>query len=90
MRRHLRYSTRCRRDIKRAAKRGKDIGKMESLIELLQAGDPLPARYRDHPLRGKWQGYMECHIEPDWLLVYERDETLLMVVATGTHADLFE
>jgi mRNA interferase YafQ len=90
MRLLLRYSTRCRRDIKRVSKRGKDIKKMEQVIDMLQAGEVLPARYRDHPLKGEWQGYMECHIEPDWLMVYQRHENLLIVMATGTHADLFE
>lgn len=90
MRLLLHYSTRCRRDIKRSAKRGKDIGKMEQVIDMLQVGEVLPTRYRVHPLKGEWQGYMECHIEPDWLMVYQRHENLLIVMATGTHADLFE
>ena len=57
-----------RRDVRRAAKRGKDMSKLRELIQLLVAETRLPERYKDHPLRGNWRGYRDAHIEPDWLL----------------------
>lgn len=64
------YSTQFRRDVKRVQKRGKDMQKLRSLLELLIAADPLPPNYRDHPLKNDWAGYRDAHIEPDWLLIY--------------------
>ena len=64
------YSTQFRRDVKRAGKRGKDMGKLKTLLALLIAGDPLPARYKDHPLKLNWTGYRNAHVEPDWVLIY--------------------
>ena len=63
--------------------------KLRELILLLVAGDPLPRQYKDHPLTGDWKGFRECHIEPDWLLIYKIDSDDLYLVRTGTHADLF-
>jgi mRNA interferase YafQ len=79
-----------RRDVKRAQKRGKDMSKLRELILLLLAEDPLPERYRHHPLRGNWKGYREAHIEPDWLLIYRIAGDELHLVRTGSHADLFD
>jgi mRNA interferase YafQ len=79
-----------RKDVKQAQKRGKDMGKLRELILLLLEGDPLPPRYKDHPLRGNWQHHRDCHIEPDWLLIYKIAGDDLHLVRTGTHADLFE
>ena len=79
-----------RRDVRRALKRGKDMGKLRDLILLLLAGSPLPERYRDHPLKGDWKGYRDAHIEPDWLLIYRVVGDELQLVRTGTHADLFD
>ena len=56
---------------------------------LLMEGDPLPLRYKDHPLGGEWIRYRDCHIEPDWLLIYKIEEDDLYLVRTGTHSDLF-
>jgi mRNA interferase YafQ len=78
-----------RRDVKLAQKRGKDIAKLREVILLLIDGVPLPARYRDHSLGGDWKHYRECHIEPDWLLIYKIDRDDLHFVRTGTHSDLF-
>lgn len=83
-------SGRFKRDVKRAAKRGKDIQKLREVIDLLQSEAPLPARYRDHPLRGPWSGWRDLHIEPDWLLIYRVAQGRLELVASGTHADLFD
>lgn len=85
-------TTRFRRDIKRMHRRGKDLEKIKGIIRLLVAQTPLPERMRDHVLVGDWQGYRECHIEPDWLLIYRSDAEAgtLTLVRTGSHADLFD
>jgi len=83
-------SGRFRRDVKRAAKRGKDIAKLAATIDLLLTGGALPANYHDHPLRGDWKGFRDLHIEPDWLLLYRVDGDELQLARTGTHADLFD
>lgn len=81
-----------KRDVKRIVKRGKDISKLITVLDLLASGQPLPARYYDHPLKGDMRGYRECHIEGDWLLVYQVFENKLILSAsgTGTHSDLFD
>ena len=78
-----------RRDVKLAQKRGKDTAKLREVIRLLIAGQPLPARYKDHPLGGPWSQHRDCHIEPDWLLLYKVIGDDLYLVRTGTHSDLF-
>ena len=83
-------SAQFRRDVKRAGKRGKDLARLRALLERLLAAGNLPARYRDHPLKGEWQGWRDAHIEPDWLLIYRVVGDELQLARTGTHADLFE
>ncbi len=75
-----------------AAKRGLDISLLEEIVEKLQLGITLDAKYKDHSLSGNYKGCRECHIQPDWLLVYliENDILTLTLVDTGTHADLFK
>ncbi|HUY68542.1 MAG TPA: type II toxin-antitoxin system YafQ family toxin [Alphaproteobacteria bacterium] len=80
----------CKKDIKRAHKRGKDMRKFWGVVELLQKQLPLEARHRDHPLKGEWSPCRDCHIEPDWLLIYYVKAGFLYLARTGTHADLFE
>ena len=70
-------------------KRGKKIDKLDAVILMLVNGDPLPARYRDHTLRGNFVGFRDCHIEPDWLLIYKIDEPFVIFERTGTHSDIF-
>ena len=82
-------STQFKRDVKLAGKRGKDMAKLRELILLLVEDSPLPPRYRDHALGSAWKHHRDCHIEPDWLLVYKIDGNDLYLVRTGTHADLF-
>ena len=77
------------RDIKRAGKRGKDLDKLWRIVESLSRGEPLAARHRPHRLSGEWNRFWECHIEPDWLLIWDETETSLILVRTGSHADLF-
>ena len=73
------------------AKRGKDISKLETCLELLSSGAELPEAYRNHPLAGAYIGNWECHIEPDWLLIYRlfQQELILVAMETGTHSYLF-
>lgn len=78
-----------RRDVKLAERRGKDMTKLRELILLLIEGEPLPPRYKDHSLGGDWKHHRDCHIEPDWLLLYKIDGADLYLVRTGTHSDLF-
>ena len=78
-----------RRDVKLAERRGKDTTKLRELILLLIEGEPLPPRYKDHSLGGDWKHHRDCHIEPDWLLLYKIDGSDLYLVRTGTHSDLF-
>ncbi|MBB5056701.1 mRNA interferase YafQ [Granulicella aggregans] len=85
------YSSQFKRDVKRAQRRGKDVGKLKELLSLLIEDNPLPARYKDHPLRNNWVGYRDAHIEPDWLLIYAYvNEATIRFERTGTHSDLFD
>lgn len=79
------------RDVKRLQKRGYDMNLLTEVIKLLAAGEKLPVRYRDHELQGDYVGCRECHITPDWLLIYEfeQDQLILYLTRTGTHSDLF-
>lgn len=80
-----------RKDYKRALKRGLDIALLDRIVAALADGRPLPPRHRDHALTGDWVGWRECHIQPDWLLVYliEDDILVLTLTRTGSHSDLF-
>jgi mRNA interferase YafQ len=83
-------STAFRKDVKRAHKRGYDVQKLEAIIKKLQRGETLPSSNRAHPLKGEWKGYWDCHIEPDWLLIYNLTADEVRLARTGTHADLFK
>jgi len=83
-------TTQFKKDVKLAQKRGKDIDKLKEVLQLLVNGLPLPARLRDHFLIGQYKGTRECHIEPDWLLIYEDPEEEVVLIRTGSHNDLFE
>ncbi len=87
----VKYSSRFKKGLKLAVKRGLDISILEEVVEKLKARYPLDVKYKDHPLSGNYKGYRECHIQPDWLLIYliEDDILTLTLVDTGTHADLF-
>ena len=78
-----------KKDLKRVKKRGKNIDKLEVIVNCLQAGNNLEIRYRNHQLTGNWSSYWECHIEPDWLLIYQRNSTELILIRTGSHSDIF-
>jgi mRNA interferase YafQ len=85
------FTGQFKRDVKRAKKRGKDPAALQAVLEFLIDGEPLPPRYRDHTLGGNWVRHGECHIEPDWLLIYKLvDEGRgVRFERTGTHSDLF-
>lgn len=87
--RNLIRGAQFKRDVKLAERRGKDLAKLRELILLLVEGDPVPPRYKDHALSGNWKHHRDCHIEPDWLLLYKIDGDDLHLVRTGTHSDLF-
>lgn len=84
-------TTQFKKDLKLAQKRGYDIKTITAVIKKLAAGEPLPEKNRDHALTGNYKNCRECHIAPDWLLIYEIVETelILYLTRTGTHADLF-
>ena len=77
--------------MKRARKRGQDLAKLKAILDLLIEGNPLPALYKDHPLRGEFTGSRDCHIGPDWILIYTLKDngTHVCFERTGTHSDLF-
>lgn len=85
----IEQTAKFKKDVKRAKKRGKQFSDFKRVIDLLALGKPLAAKYRDHALVGGYKGSCECHIEPDWLLIYELTEDELVLVRTGSHADLF-
>lgn len=80
-----------KKDYKRALKRKKNVHLLEDIVELLAMEEPLPEKHRDHELSGNWAGHRECHIEPDWLLIYRIDNGILVLTLarTGSHNDLF-
>ena len=84
-------TARFSKDLKRVEKRGYKIDLLTTVIKKLAAGEPLDAKYRDHPLKGNYENCRECHITPDWLLIYEifDKELILYLTRTGTHSDLF-
>ncbi|MDM8567940.1 type II toxin-antitoxin system YafQ family toxin [Thiotrichales bacterium HSG1] len=77
------------KNLKKMLKRGKDKEKLKAVINFLMTQQPLPPKYKDHILVGNWQGFRECHIEPNWLLIYQITTEKLILTDTGTHADLF-
>lgn len=87
----VRYSNKFKRDFKIIVKRGYDVTLFENVLEILRAEKPLPEKYCDHALKGEYMGHRECHISPDWLLIYkvENDMITLSLTRTGTHSDLF-
>jgi len=77
------------KDVRRIRKQGKDLDKLEAIVDLLQQQEQLPPRCRPHPLRGDWTGHWDCHVAPDWLLLYKLTEKELVLVRTGSHTELF-
>lgn len=81
---------RCKKDMKLAGRRGKDMRKFWGVVNRLLENIPLEPRNRPHRLSGIWYPFMECHIEPDWLLIYHIDNDTLHLARTGSHSDLFD
>lgn len=87
----VKFTSQFKKDLKLAKKQNKNINKLFDVIDLLANGKTLEPKYKDHSLSGNYQGYRECHIDPDWLLVYEIKNDILVLVLTrlGSHSDLF-
>ena len=85
------WTTKFKRDYKRAMRRGLDINRLDRVIRTLAAGEELAISHRDHALGGDWRGHRECHVQPDWLLIYyvDGERLVLTLTRTGPHADLF-
>ena len=88
----VKYSNEFKKDYKIAKRRGLNIKLLNEVVEMLANKEELPLKYRDHSLNGKYKGYRECHIQPNWLLIYQKNdkELVLTLVRTGTHSDLLE
>lgn len=91
MKYNVRPTTKFQRDLKRVQRRGYDISLLTAVIKKLAGGEPLLERNKDHSLSGDYSGCRECHITPDWLLIYEFSDSdlILYLTRTGTHSDLF-
>ena len=87
----IEFTNKMKRDVKLMKKRGKDIAKLTAALNLLANRAPMPERYQDHSLTGNLKDFRECHIEPNWLLIYQifEDKLILSATGTGTHSDLF-
>ena len=92
MKYEVKFTTQFKKDLKLAKKQNKDIEKLFEVVELLANGEKLDFKYNDHDLSGNYKGTRECHIEPDWLLVYEyqNDVLVLMLYRLGSHSELFK
>ena len=89
MKRKIRRATQFKKDVKRALKRGKDLEQLLFVVNELAKGRKLAAKYKDHPLKGQYKDKRDCHIEPDWVLLYAIKGDELILYRTGTHSDLF-
>ena len=87
----IKHTTQFKKDYKLAQKRHLDIGLLKDIVTKLANGEPLPEKHKDHALSNNWKGHRECHITPDWLLIYRYDDDVLILTLarTGTHSDLF-
>ena len=85
------WTSKFKKDYKLAIKRGLNIDLLDDAIRILASNQPLPEEYCDHQLSGNWKGFRECHISPDWLLIYKIEKNILVLTLsrTGTHSDLF-
>ncbi len=86
--RSIRRDTQFKRDVKRLQNRGKDLDKLKKIMQLLIKAEKLEAKHKDHQLKGLFKDCRECHIEPDWLLIYRIEGSELCLIRTGSHADL--
>jgi len=86
----VRRTSHFKKDIKRLQKRGKNFDILKNVIDTILSGNKLEQKHRDHALIGEYKGARECHIEPDWLLIYELTHEELILIRTGSHSDLFK
>ena len=89
--REVQYSAQYRRDYRKAKKQGRNIASLREVIGLLANDEPLPEKHRDHAMQGNWKGYRECHVTPDWLLVYRKTnngELFLVLARLDSHSEL--
>ena len=86
----IKFTSQFKKDYKRIQKQNKNVEKLKSVIEKLSLNEKLEIQFKDHPLSGEWKIYRECHIAPDWLLIYKTTSDTLILVRTGSHADLFK
>jgi mRNA interferase YafQ len=84
------WTNQFKKDYKRAQKQKKDIKALKDVLVLLADGQKLPPRYKDHSLQGDWSHYRDCHIKPDWVLIYKIDGDSLILVRMGSHSELFK
>lgn len=84
------YTNQFKKDYKRVQKQNKDVEKLRLVIGKLVGKEKLEPRYRDHPLSGNWKGFRDCHLEPDWVLIYKATEETLVLERTGSHSELFK
>ncbi|OON99737.1 MAG: addiction module toxin RelE [Epulopiscium sp. Nele67-Bin004] len=87
----VKNTTRFKKDYKQAVKQNKDMKLLNTVVEMLANGETLPEKYKDHELKGNWKGHRECHIAPDWLLVYYVENEILVLTLSrlGSHSELF-
>ncbi len=85
----IRRTTQFKKDVKRVLKRGKELEQLLTVVQNLAEGEPLDSVYFDHPLKGQYHGKRDCHMEPDWILIYAIEVQELVLYRTGSHADLF-
>ncbi|MCK5684685.1 type II toxin-antitoxin system YafQ family toxin [bacterium] len=86
----IQYSNQFKKDYKRSLKQRKDASKLEQVIQLLLAGETLNPKYKDHGLIGEFKDFRDCHISPDWILIYKIEEDVLRLERTGSHSELFK
>ncbi|MDZ7767043.1 MAG: type II toxin-antitoxin system YafQ family toxin [Melioribacteraceae bacterium] len=84
------YSSQFKKDFKKIKRQGKDIAQLETVVITLLNKEPLPSKYKDHKLSGRWKSFKDCHIEPDWVLIYQITNNALILERTGSHSELFK
>ncbi|MBU0558661.1 MAG: type II toxin-antitoxin system YafQ family toxin [Bacteroidota bacterium] len=87
---NLFYTSQFKKDFKRVSSQGKDLSKLEFIIEILMNKEELNPKFNDHLLSGKWKNHRDCHIEPDWILIYKLTNVSLTLERTGSHSELFK
>ena len=87
---NIQYTTQFKKDYKKVQKQNKDVEKLKLIIEKLLGETKLEEHFIDHNLTGKWKNYRECHITPDWLIIYKKTADILILVRTGSHSELFK